>query len=219
MTDQVKLEYGTIKILDESVLDVYNESIKSYKEKARNSLNNFSRGNGILIGSSPLGVIKLVNAGLLPKGTRLATREDLEYAIRKDNSFLIGNDVNFALALRTSRDFYTPNDLLAERLAEQLEQRGLSLGTGKLIPLDVLSLTEDEDSHYGLVINLKEDISKSLIRNLNDYKWDYTRTRGDGLSCACLGWDSDWLWDSGDEFLAYSDAGGRVVVVSNEATL
>ena len=204
---------GTARILDDSVLKAYNESIKGHNEKARESLGKFSRSNGELIGSSPLMIIQLVNSGLLPNGARLATRYDLENAISEDDSFLRGNYTDFALALRTAGDSYAPNDLLAKRLATQLEQRDIALGEGKLIPLDVLSLIEDENSAYGLVIDLKEN-AKSLIRDLNDFKWNYTRE--EGLACADLGRFRSW--DSGSVRLAGSGADGRVVVVSGEAS-
>ena len=209
MAKQVNLTRGIARILDDSVLEEYNESIKGYNERARGSLGKFDRSDGKLIGSNPLMIIHLVNSKLLPEGTKLATREDLGNAISKDGSFLRGKYADFALALRTAGDFYEPNNLLAKRLAEQLKRRDISLDRGKLIPLDALSLTEDENSAYGLVINLK-DRAKSSIRDLNDFKWD--RTRDKGLACALLYMDR--YWDSNFEHLAYSSGLGRVVVVS-----
>jgi hypothetical protein len=46
-----KLE--TASILDDSLLEHYVDSIKKYGEKARETLNKFSRDNGDLTGSSP----------------------------------------------------------------------------------------------------------------------------------------------------------------------
>lgn len=213
MANQVSIPQGTVRILDDSVLEAYNESIKGYNEKARESLGKFSTSNGELTGSSPLMTIQLINAGLLPKETRLASRDDLEYAISKDNSFLEENYTDFALALRTAGDSYKPNDLLAKKLADQLKQRDITLSRGKLIPLDALFLTEEENSAYGLVIDLKDE-AESSIRELSDFKWDYIRH--EGLACAFLSWNR--YWGSNDEHLADSDGLGRVVVVSAEGT-
>ncbi len=148
---------------------------------------------------------------MLPQGTRIARREDLEYALSQDNDFLRENYTDFGLALRTAGDSYEPNDLLAKRLANQLEKRDIALKTGKLIPLDALSLIDEENSEYGVVIDLKEE-SESSIRDLNDFKWDYARE--EGLSHADFYWVRGWLWDSDGGRLAGSDGGGRVVVVS-----
>ena len=214
MANQVQTEQGIVRILDDSVLDGYNESIKSYNsERAREYLGKFSRSNGELTGSSPLMIIQLINAGLLPKETRLATREDLEYAVSRNNSFLRENYTDFGLALRSAGDSYQNNDLLAKRLASQLEQRDINIGEGKLIPLDVLSLIDEKDLEYGVVIDLKEEAEKS-IRDINDFKWNYARN--EGLSRADLyGYRG---WDSLDVHLAGSYGGGRVVVVSDEGT-
>ena len=213
MANQVNLSQGAVRVLDDSVLEGYNESIKQYNsERARSSLGKFNRNYGELTGSSPLMIIQLVNSGSLSEGTKIATRQDLENAISKDNSFFKGRYTDFALALRTAGDSYNPNDLLAKRLAKQLEQRDIALGEGKLIPLDVLSLIEDENSAYGLVIDLKEN-AKSSIRDLNDFKWDCERNEG----LACAGLNGDGYWYSDGEHLADSDALGRVVIVSGEA--
>ncbi len=214
MEKQVQIEKGTARILDDSVLPAYKESIKQYNsEEARESLGKFSRSRDELTGSSPLMIIQLVNSGLLPEGTRLATREDLENAISNDDDFLREYYTDFALALRTAGDSYGPNDLLAKRLAKQLKQRGMALKDGKLIPLNALSLIEDKNSAYGLVADLKEG-AESSIRELSDYEWDYTRD--EGLACAVFYWYRDWYSAGG--LLAVSGGLGRVVVVSAEGT-
>ena len=209
MVNQVKTQSGIIRILDDSVLEAYNESIKGYNEKARKSLGRFSKSDGELTGSSPLMLIQLANSRALPKGTRLARREDLEYAKSQDSDFLIENYTDFGLALRTKGDSYQPNDLPAKRLAEQFKQRNIKLGKGKLISLDALSLVDDENSVYGVVAELKEGAENS-IRELSDYEWNYTRN--EGLACADLLRSRYWL--SLVRRLAYSDGIGRVVVVS-----
>ena len=64
-------------ILDDSVLEAYNESIQGYNPKARKVLGqDGSSPIGELTGSSPLMKIHLANSELiiLPKDARLATR-------------------------------------------------------------------------------------------------------------------------------------------------
>lgn len=204
---------GVARVLDDSVLSAYNDSIQHYSEIARKNLRKFNGANGELAGSSPFMLVQLENSGLLPTETRLATKEDLETAISLDNSFLKRNYVDFGLALRTAGDFYEPNDLLARRLAEQLKQRGIGLGNGKLIPINALRLQEDSNSGYGLFFDLNEQATKEAIQDLDAFKWDYRRG---GLSCASLYWRRDWI--SGLGFLDASLGFGRVVVVSAEET-
>ena len=209
MVNEVYLVQGTARILDSSVLNAYNQSIKSYNsERARKSLEIFNRDNGDLTGSSPLGAIELVNSGLLPEGAKLAMRGDLKNATCKDASFLRGHYTDFGLVLRTAGDSYKPNDLLAKRLALQLKQRGIKLSNGKLIPLDAVSLVENEESAYGLVVNFKEDVG--AIRDLSDFKWDCTRD--EGLACALF--DEGQFWDSNFECLATSGSIGRMVIIN-----
>ncbi|MEK6843937.1 MAG: hypothetical protein AABX83_00770 [Nanoarchaeota archaeon] len=212
MTNQVKKQNGIIRILDGSVLEAYNESIKGYNEKARKSLGKFSKIDGELTGSSPLMLIQLASCDALLEGVRLATRDDLEYAKSQDSDFLRGHYTDFGLALITAGDPYAPNDLLVKRLTDQLKHRNIKPGKGKLIPLGVLSLADYEDSGYGVVIDLKEEAEKS-IRDLNDFKWDYMRD--EGLSCTSLGRYMSRGWGSGDGHLADSIGYGRVVVVND----
>ncbi|MEK6844454.1 MAG: hypothetical protein AABX83_03450 [Nanoarchaeota archaeon] len=210
MWNQVNTSNGIVRVLDDSVLEAYDESIKSYNSvKAKESLGKFDKSNGQLMGSNLFRLIQLANSGLLPEGTRLARRDDLENAISQNDSFFRGVYVDFGLALRTAGDSYNPNDLLAKNLSEQLEQRNIKLGRGKLIPPDSLYLVEDGNSAYGVVIDLKEEGEK-LIRDINDFEWNYTRRQG--LSRAILGGSKSWGSLDGD--LAYSLSTGRVVVFS-----
>ncbi|MEK6843853.1 MAG: hypothetical protein AABX83_00330 [Nanoarchaeota archaeon] len=202
MANQVKIQSGILRILDDSILEAYNESIQGYNEKARDSLGKFSKSDGELTGSSPLMLIQLANSGLLPEGTRLAKREDLENAISQDSDFLRGHYTDFGLALKTAGDSYAPNDLLAKRLAEQFKQRNIKLGEGKLIYFDSLYLIEDENSAYGLIPSLKDGAESSIL-DLDDFRWNYTRD--EGLACADL--VRDRYWDSNFEHVA--DSGGR----------
>ncbi len=213
MASYVNLPEGTVRILDDSVLERYNSSIQTYNQKARETLGQFNKANGELTGFSPLMAIQLIDSNMLPAGTSLATRNNLEKAASKNNSFLKGNYTGFGLALRTKGDSYKPNNLLAKRLAEQLKKRDIALGTGKLIPLDVLSLSDYKNSAYGVVLDLKEE-AESSIRDLNDFKWDFIRD--EGFSRARFG--GDRYWDSCNVRLADSYSSGRVVVFSAEGT-
>ena len=216
MTKQVKLYeipkvLETAAILDDSVLDAYNDSIKGFNEKARITLGKFGKADGELTGSNPFMLVHLANSGLLPAGSRLAIRPDLEKAISFDSDFLAGRYADFGLALRTAGDSYTPNDLLTKILAKQLEQRNIKLGNGKLIYLNALTIPQDDDSAYGLVFDLKDN-AKELIRDIEDFKWNYTRQ--EGLVGAYLNGDGGWYSDYGD--LADSNCDGRVVPISAE---
>lgn len=201
-------------ILDDSVLEGFNEHIQKYNPTLRAVLGKFGSSDLQLTGSSPFMDVSLINSGLLPLDARLATREDLETAISRANDFLSGVYPDFGLALRTAGDSYAPNDLPAKVLAGELARRGINLGTGKLIPLNVLSLQEDSNSAYGAVFKLNDKASKDNILGLNDLTWDYTRN--EGLACASLGGGRGW--GSSDRGLGDSFGYGRVVIVSGEAT-
>lgn len=198
------------RVLDDSVLNEYNESAKTAynSEQARNTLLRFGKSGGELTGSTPFMLVHLQNSGLIDG--RIATRQDLETAL-KFGLNLSGNYTDFGLALRTAGDSHSPNDLLAGTLAEQLAQRGIKLGKGKFIPISALKLRESDNSQYGLVLDLN-DVAE--VEDLSKQKWDYSRK--EGLARACL--DGNGSWYSGDEGLADSNGCGRVVVVSGEAT-
>ena len=200
------------RVLDDSVLARYKESVKSAynSDKAREVLSKFGAQNGELTNSNSFMLVALQNSGLLD-GARIATRQDLETAL-KFGLDISGNYIDFGLSLRTPRDSYKPNDLLAETLGKELKQRRIKLGNGKLIPISALRLRENSDSEYGLVFDLSEDAEG--LENLFQFKWDYMREQG--LARAGLGGDGGWY--SYYEGLAGSGDGGRVVVVSDDAS-
>jgi len=202
------------KILDDSVLDAYNDSIQSFNPKARETLGKFRKSNGDLTNSNPFMLIHLQNAGLLPQGARLAIQNNLEMGISNDNTFLSGNYTDFGYVLRTDGDSYKPNDLLAKRLTTQLKNKGIKLGEGVLIPFLTLGNENNVDSEYGLIHNLNERATKETIRDVNEFKWNYTKK--DGLVRAHL--CRNWGWGSVNGDLAYSDDSGRVVIVSGGVT-
>lgn len=198
------------KVLDDSVLERYNTSVKSAynSDRARKVLSKFGRENGELTGSNIFMLVHLQNSGLLNE--RIATRRDLETALRLSPDIFRGNYINFGLALMTEGDSYRCNDLLAKTLAKQLKNRGINLG--KLIPISALRNEESPDSAYGLVFKLKDDVTE--LEDLSDSKWECQREQG--IARACLGWVG--YWDFKDIDLADSGGYGRVVIVSGEAS-
>ena len=205
----------TARILDSSVLEAYNESIKSYNSKiARVSLGEFGRLDGELTGSSPFMLIQLANSNILQKGERLATIKDLKTAILFDNNFLRGNYADFGLALLTAEDSYDYNNLLAKKLTEQLKNRGINIDNGKLIDFNSLELKEDSNSEYGLILNLTERASKDNILDLAQFKLNYARN--EGLAGASFSWGRSY--NSNIKNLANSISIGRVVVITPEGT-
>jgi len=217
MAKQVVLQRNPVQVasvLDDSVLEAYNDSIQRYSERTKQVLGKFGSQGVELTGSSPFMLVHLASSGLLPEDARLAERADLEIATIKDDKFVRGNYVISGLALRTAGDLCSENDLPAKVLAGDLEKRGIELGKGKLIPFGVLRLREDENSVYGAVFELNDGADKDNVLDLGQFKWNYKRD--DGLSCAGL--DRGRGWDSCGRGLAGSGGVGRVVVVSGEAT-
>ena len=215
MAKQVVLQENpeiTASILDDSILEGYNESIQSYNKKFRKVLRKFKKYNLELTGSSPFMLVHLANSGLLPKDTQLATRKDLETAVSKDGNFLNNQYTDFGLVLRTSEDTYESDVLPVKVLAEELLSRGIKLDEGKLIPFKILKNQEDPNSHYGAVFRLNENATKDDILDLGQLELDYS---DEVLACARLNSVGDWIsyWDLSD-----SCGYGRVVVVTGEAT-
>ena len=200
------------RVLDDSVLARYNESVKSAynSDKAREVLSKFGKQGGELTDSNPFMLVALQNSGLLD-GARIATRQDLETASRISPHIFSGNYIDFGLSLRTPRDSYRPNDLLAETLGKELKQRRIKLGKGKLIPISALRLREDADSSYGLLFDLKDGAE---VEDLSKQRWNYVKE--EGLVGAYLVRGGDWY--SNDRYLDSSSGNGRVVIVSGEAT-
>ena len=228
--------FPVVTTLDSKVLPEYNERIKSFNEKARESLDIFSDKKGILIGSNCFA--PLVLREFLPKDLRLATMYDLEKLGRENPDFLRGFYIETGLVLRTPGDSYKENDLLAKNLAEQLKHKGITLENPKIIYFDALDLEENKDSAYGLVYKLNEraNLGKNIIdasELTNDFMFKTINekgipvkdengnrnlyTREDGLSRFVLDRDSDVL--SYDRYLADSDDDGQVVVIENKQSL
>ena len=212
MASQVIL-YKKINVLDNLDLQAYNDSIQQFGPRAREVLGKLEGSREQPTGSNPFMLVHLLNQGLVP-GERLAERPDLEQAVAYDPQFVAGNWVDFGIALKTPGDSYRKNDLLAGTLAEQLKQRGISLGSGKLIPFKVLRNRQHDESAYGLVLDLNETAEAANIRDLSEFRWNYTI--GEGMVRAYLDGGRGWYYDNW--VLDDSDSGARVVVVSGEAT-
>ena len=103
---------------------------------------------------------------------------------------------------------------LCKNLAEELKQREIELGNGKLLPLTALELLQDLNSYYGLTFGLNEQATKENIRDLGEFKWDFARKNG--LARAYLSGGGNW--GSYDEYLEYSGELGRVVLVNAKGT-
>ncbi len=214
MARQVELykipeSFEVASVLGDEVLEAYNESVKQQynSEKARQTLSKFGASKGELIGSSPFMNVQLIKS--LPQKVRLATSSYLEEALSFDCYFLRDNYYDVGLVLASEGDFYTPNDLLARRLAEQLKKRGIKLGGGKLIHSSNLQIQEEPNSAYGLVFDLNDNTTIFSIQDLRDLEWIHSRNYG--LSRVGLNRFGDW--DFNDEDLGLSLAGGRVVIV------
>lgn len=206
-------------ILDGSVLQDYNKSIQRYNPKLKNILGKFGESEMQLTGASDLMLVYLANSGFLLKDARLATREDLETAISKANDFLSGFYVNCGLNLVTGKDGdYQINRITVEALAKDLKKVGIKLKNAKLIPYNILTYKINKKSPEGLVFKLSEegkDTAKKLVSNTDDFKWDY-KSYTSGLFRAYLSGYGGWGADCGD--LACSGGGGRVVVITGEAS-
>ncbi len=210
----------------ESKLQEYAEKIKRYDEKARETLNVFSFVDGKVKGSNVFADVELAS-GII------ALSSELEHAVRISPGYFRGTYEDIGLVLRTEGDSYQYNDYLAKNLAEQVKKRGVALPAR--ISLKGLTLKEDGNSSYGLVFLLGEDsevinvpefsyvnnrksFSRSDERGIPIFDGNGNRifySRENGLSRLYL--NVNLNLNSNDEYLADSDAYGRVVVVSGEA--
>lgn len=203
------------EFLDGSILPAYQESLKSMNPRAQQTLGKYAVVDGDLAGSSPLMQIHLLNSGVLPKGTRLATRQDLQTAVANDETgqFMSGRYNDFGIALRSAGDSYEPNTMIAKRLAKQLKERDISFKNGVLIPLAVLKDSDDPNEPYGVTLDFNDNATHDTIRPLGEYIWNWTRDGG--LACADL---CSRGWGSNIERLGWSGDSGRVVVVRAAGT-
>ncbi len=195
----------------------YDEEIKKYGDRARNSLN---------VKSNLFKVLKLNELGIIT-----ATFPQLECALENGLDLKGTYEDAPSVVLRSAGDSHAPNNYIAEYLAKKLKIK--SFKTPYII--NGLGMTEDNNSAYGLTFNTKDaqiikapDFDhKNHERKFSRINPDYTiefdnnatrtlYTRDKGVSRLVLYGGLDLVSWCGD--LAGSGDPGRVVVVSGEAT-
>ena len=229
------LVFPVVTTLDSKYLPEYKERIKSFDERARESLDVFTDRKGEIARSNCFA--PLVLREFLPKNSRLATMTDIGRVTEIEPEVFNGVFVDTGLVLRTPGDSYKENNLPAKNLAEQLKHRSITLGTPKVIYFDALNLDENQDSAYGLtyrlneraefgknIIDAPELTSDSMFKTIDergilvqDSKGNrQLYTRRDGLSRFSLYWYRYSNVNSYDRDLADSYDNGQVVVLDAE---
>src|SRR3989344_8446125 len=107
MTGTALISKFEAKVLDDSRLGEYIESIKRYNPRAQKTLGGVQSVNGEFAGGSPFIVTYLLNKGFLPNGA--IERSHLESAVANDErdgdgSFVKDKIVDVGIALRTTSD-------------------------------------------------------------------------------------------------------------------
>ena len=218
----------------QAVLEEVQERTEAdYKDNSALKVLSYNKKTNIVQGSNPF-VAVLINKIIRDQGLRTATQADLEKILRISLLPLQGQYEDTSLVLRSDNDSYQQNDYLAKDLASQIKKRQPKIELPVMIPFTGLELRLDQDSHYGLAFNLREDaniiydsILKKPTSNFEETKEDSglpkelgkgnrtLYTRQDGLSRLYLSW---YLYLSSVGIgLAGSNSDGRVVVVSGEA--
>lgn len=226
--EHVKKLFPRVGKLPEGVVEIYREGVEKFssdsnvsdecRDKVKQTLcaqGRVSAVDGYFAGSNPF--IQAFAKRVLPEGSVLVTRPDLEEVVELAPGFLADNYVDFGVSLVTAGDNYEQNDLVAKRLAGELGKVGKTLKHPQLIYTGALEPVADEESNYGLVFVLTEegkDEAKSFIVDRDSFKWHYIRD--DGLSCAYLYRNS--VWCAGNERFDYSYSDGRVVVKTAEGS-
>jgi len=231
---EIPKEYPTIGFLEgdfgKSVLEEYKGRAKDYNNK---NLDVLSYKDNIVQGSNPFAVV-LMNKILNEEGLRTPFQSDLEKAIRLNALNLNGTYEETALILRNEN---YPNSYLAKDLMKQIKARNKKAKMPVMISLNQLELVKDSNSDYGLAFKLKEDAEVIYAPILNQEAGNFSSedidektglpkklgegnrtlyTMKNGLAGLYLARSLDL--DSRVGELAYSYSGGRVVVVSGEAT-
>lgn len=200
----------------------YEESIKKYSGKARESLSIPREGSNLF-------KVLLLNQ----EGIRTATLSELEQAI--DNGMILKGTYEDApsVVLRSNGNSYQPNDYLAKYLFKEVKKRDKKLETLKhSLILNGLKLKEDNNSSYGLILEPNENFeffeAPELDHENNHKKFSRLNERGmpifDENGSRTLYTKQDGLCGlySGVDLGLYSYVGplegsgslGRVVVVS-----
>ena len=210
-----------------AVLEEYKErALKDYRNA--NALLVLSYSDNLVKGSNPFAAT-LVNQIVSQEGLRTATPADLERILTVNALPLSETYEDSALVLRSEGE---PNSYLARNLYAQVKARDKKQKLPVMIPLAGLELVEDQKSQYGLAFALKESAEIIYTPILNkdgsfsseniDEKTGLPTRTGDGnrilyTSGSGLSWlylDRDLYLYSRNDYLASSDVGGRVVLVS-----
>jgi hypothetical protein len=212
-------------------LDEYQGRVKAdYKDAS--ALNVLRYDSGVVKGSNPFAVV-LANQILRQEGLRTSTQADLEKALRIKALELRGTYEDTGLVLRSEDE---PNTYLAKDLMNQVKARNKKQELPVMIPLTGLELRADSNSPHSLAFNLLEGaeiIYAPILNKLGNFNSEdideitglpkqtgqgnrTLYTRDSGLSRLYL---YRYLYlNSNYDYLADSGDGGRVVVVSGEAT-
>src|SRR3989344_888498 len=235
---EIPKEYQTIGFLEG---DFGKSVLKEYKGRSKLDFNDNKYLNVLfydnkidkVTGSSDFAVV-LMNTILNEEGLRTPFQSDLEKALKLNALNLNGTYEDTALILRNEKN---PNSYLAKHLMKQINAMTRKANTSIMISLNQLDLVNDQTSEYGLAFKLKEDAKVIYAPILNKKTGNFSSedmdektglptklgngkrtlyTMQDGLSrlCLCGGLDLNARYDD----LADSYSGGRVVVVSGEAT-
>ena len=212
------------RFLNEAEQAQYGEAVKGFNlERARQSLNVSQNGSNLFK------VILLNQIGI-----RTANIPQLYDIWEQDGDFLSGHYEDVAsVALRSSGDSQSQNDLPAKKLAKSIKKRNIK----HTYVLNGLELKEDKDSDYGLVLvpgdNFEYFEAPELDHTNNQRKFSKVDERGipifddngdktlytreGGLSWLFVNSFSDLL--SYYRGLSYSGSYGRVVVVDAEGVV
>ncbi len=217
----------------EPFLEEYNGRAEKYYKGNKNlkvlSLQDI-KGVPTIVGSNTFAPI-LAYQILKSQGYKPATLSNIERTLEDGDILGIRDNyyVDLGIVLRSRDD---SNASLANKLADQLEDRGISLKNPIYIPSSSLELISDQSSKdYGLVLKLKEDaeiiVAHELLGSNSGNKFLRANEKGlpifdsmedrtlhaqdNGLSR--LGLVRCLLLDSGNDNLAYSNEYGGVVLV------
>lgn len=134
--------------LTEEQQSQYEESIKKYSGKARESLNIPREGSNLF-------KVVLLNQ----EGIRTATLSELELALENGMNLKGTFEDIPSVVLRSNGDSYEPNDYLAKLLFEEVKKRNENEKLEHSLVLSGLKLKEDSDSAYGLILKPADNFS------------------------------------------------------------
>ena len=232
LSKDVQIGFLECKFGEEFLVEYQGRVERDYRNNK--NLRILTESNGLVVGSNPFAVV-LADQILREEKLRVATQADLEKALRLQTLDLSGTYEDTGLVLRSEA---YPNSYLAGDLTKQLRARDPKVQYPVLLNPRDLSLRLDAASPYDLAFKLREDASPvyALVLNSpNGSKFSSLNidestglpkqvgegdrvlyTRDSGLSRLYLNWFL--VLDSYGVDLADLGGGGRVVVISGEAT-